>query len=201
MTTIRRWAAALAALALTALTVAATPATARGPADVDGAGIRPAEGEPQNWMAVGRSYAETHDSPLTGINAANVSRLGLAWYVDLNTYRGMEASPIVVDGVLYNITPWNIATAYDARTGKAIWTYDPKAPPAFGRKACCDIVSRGLSVWKGKVLIATLDGRLIALNARPGALVWSVATFAGEPPWPYTITGAPRVFDGKVLIG
>jgi quinohemoprotein ethanol dehydrogenase len=196
MTSIRQWAAALVALAM-----CAAPALARGPADVDGARIRAADAEPQNWMATGRSYAETHYSPLTGINAGNVGKLGLAWYADLNTYRGAEASPIEVDGTLYNIAPWNITTAYDARTGKPLWTYDPKVPPEYGRKACCDIVSRGLSVWKGKVLIATLDGRLIALDAKTGQPVWSVDTFAGETAWPYTITGAPRVFDGKVLIG
>jgi quinohemoprotein ethanol dehydrogenase len=198
MTGIGRWTTAMAVLALTAL---AAPALARGPADVDGARIRAADAEPQNWMAVGRSYDETHYSPLTGIRPSNVKQLGLAWSADLNTYRGAEASPIAVDGVLYNVTPWNVATAYDARTGQVLWTYDPKTPPEFGRKACCDIVSRGLSVWKGKVLIATLDGRLIAIDAKTGQLKWSVDTFAGEPPWPYTITGAPRVFDGKVLIG
>src|ERR1700753_4029938 len=130
---IGRWARALAALVPTALTVG--PPLARGPADVDGARIRAADSEPQNWMAVGRSYAETHYSPLTGIDASNVGRLGLAWYGDLNTYRGAEASPIEVDGVLYNIAPWNITTAYDAKTGKQLWTYDPQVPPAFGRKA------------------------------------------------------------------
>ncbi|MGZ6011887.1 MAG: outer membrane protein assembly factor BamB family protein, partial [Caulobacteraceae bacterium] len=197
---IRRWAAALVALALAVPAVAAQP-QARGPADVDGARIRAADREPQNWMAVGRSWDETHYSPLTGIKASNVARLGLAWSADMDTYRGAEASPIEVDGTLYNVTPWNVATAYDARTGNVLWTYDPKTLREFGRKACCDIVSRGLSVWKGKVLIATLDGRLIAIDAKSGQPVWSVDTFAGEPPWPYTITGAPRVFDGKVLIG
>ena len=198
MTGIRQWAAALVVVALTAL---AAPAMARGPADVDGARIRAADSEPQNWMAVGRSYDETHYSPLTGIKPSNIASLGLAWSADLNTYRGAEASPIEVDGVLYNVTPWNVATAYDARTGQVLWSYDPKTPPEFGRKACCDIVSRGLSVWKGKVLIATLDGRLIAIDAKTGQMKGSADTFAGEPPWPYTITGAPRVFDGKVLIG
>ena len=189
------------ALAVAALAALPALAAVHGPAAVDGARIRAADREPQNWMAVGRDYDEQRFSPLTGINGSNVSRLGLAWYADLNTYRGVEASPIEVDGVLYNTSAWNLTTAYDARTGKVLWSYDPKVPPEFGRKACCDIVSRGLSVWKGKVLIATLDGRLIALDARSGQPVWSVDTFAGEPPWPYTITGAPRVFDGKVLIG
>ncbi len=198
MTGIRGWAAAMAALAMAVLPAMAAT---RGPADVDGARIRAADHEPQNWMAVGRDYDGQRFSPLRGIDRANVGRLGLAWFADLDTYRGVEASPLEVDGVLYNTSAWNITTAYDAATGKVLWTYDPKVPPAYGRKACCDIVSRGLSVWKGKVIIATLDGRLIALDARSGQPVWSVDTFAGEPPWPYTITGAPRVFDGKVLIG
>ena len=198
MTGFRYWAAALAAVAIAALPAfAAGP----GPAAVDGARIRAADREPQNWMAVGRDYGEAHFSPLTGIGAGDVGGLGLAWWSDLDTYRGVEASPIEVDGVLYNTSAWNITTAYDARTGKVLWRYDPKVPPQFGRKACCDIVSRGLSLWKGKVIIATLDGRLMALDARTGAPVWSVNTFEGEAPWPYTITGAPRVFDGKVLIG
>jgi quinohemoprotein ethanol dehydrogenase len=197
MSGFRFWVAALAAAIL------AVPALAahRGPADVDGARIRAAGREPQNWMAIGGDWRERHFSRLKGIGHRNVGRLGLAWYADLNTYRGVESSPIEVDGVLYNIAPWNITTAYDARTGKLLWTYDPKVPPEFGRKACCDIVSRGLSVWKGRVYIATLDGRLIALDARTGQPDWSVDTFKGEAPWPYTITGAPRVFDGKVLIG
>ena len=197
MSRIRVWAAALAAAAMALPALAAL----KGPADVDGARIRAADREPQNWMAIGRDYKEQHFSPLKGIDHANLGRLGLAWYADLDTYRGVESSPIEVDGVLYNIAPWNITTAYDAKTGKVLWTYDPKVPPEFGRKACCDIVSRGLSVWKGKVYIASLDGRLIALDARTGQPVWTVDTFKGEAPWPYTITGAPRVFDGKVLIG
>ena len=192
------WARALIVLACLALPAAAW---SRPPADVDGARIKAADSEPGEWMSVGRTYDEQRFSPLKQINTGNVRGLGLAWSADLDTYRGVEASPIEVDGVLYNISAWNITTAYDARTGKVLWTYDPKVPPEFGRKACCDIVSRGLSVWKGKVVIATLDGRLIALDARNGQPVWTVNTFEGEPPWPYTITGAPRVFDGKVLVG
>ena len=198
-----RWLGAVvgAALAAWPALAAAPPASSALPAQVDGARLRAADAEPGNWMSVGRTWDEQRFSPLRGIDTANVGRLGLAWYADLDTYRGVEGTPLVVDGVLYNTTPWNITSAYDAATGKRLWTYDPKVPPQFGRKACCDIVSRGLAAWKGKILIATLDGRLIALDARTGEPVWSVDTFAGEPPWSYTITGAPRVFDGKVLIG
>ena len=89
------------------------------------------------------------------------SQLGIAWYDELDTYRGVEATPIYADGVLYNILPWNITIAYDARTGSRLWTYDPKVPREYGRYACCEPVARGLALWKRKIIIATLDGRLI----------------------------------------
>jgi quinohemoprotein ethanol dehydrogenase len=171
------------------------------PANVDGARIRAADKEPGQWMSWGRTYDEQRFSPLGQINQANVGQLGLAWFSELDTFRGVEGTPLAIDGVLYNTSAWNITTAYDGATGKVLWRYDPKVPPQFGRLACCDIVSRGLAAWKGRIIIATLDGRLIALDAKTGQPAWSVNTFEGEPPWPYTVTGAPRVFDGKVLIG
>ena len=176
-------------------------ATAAGPspARVNQARLVAADRSPGEWMAPGRTYDEQRYSPLDAINDGNVSRLGLAWYADLPVDRGVEASPIVVDGVLYNIEPWNVTTAYDAKTGRQLWRFDPQVDREKGRLACCDIVSRGLAAWKGKIIIATLDGRLIAIDAATGKPVWSVDTL--EPVWPYTITGAPRVFDGKVLIG
>ncbi len=152
-------------------------------------------------MTVGRTYGEQNFSPLKKINDRNVGKLGLAWYADIDTDRGVEAAPLEVDGVLYNIAPWNITTAYDAKTGRELWTYDPKVQEQTGRLACCDIVSRGVAVWNGKVYVAALDGRLIALDARDGKPVWSVQTLQGTGNQHYTVTGAPRVFDGKVLIG
>lgn len=168
-------------------------------AEVDNARLRNAANEPGQWMSFGRTYDEQRFSTLTQINTKTVKKLGLAWYADLNTFRGVEATPLFIDGVLYNISAWNVTTAYNAATGQVLWTYDPKVAPETGRKACCDIVSRGLAAWKGKIIIATLDGRLIALDALTGQEVWTVDTFEGD--WPYTITGAPRVFDGKVVIG
>ncbi len=169
------------------------------PANVDQRRMLSADREAGNWMSVGRTFDEQRFSPLTQINEGNVSQLGLAWYVDLPVDRGVEASPLVIDGVLYNIEPWNVTTAYDAATGKQLWRYDPQVNRDFGRLACCDIVSRGVAAWKGRIYLATLDGRLIAVDAKNGKPVWSVNTF--EPVWPYTITGAPRVYDGKVIIG
>jgi quinohemoprotein ethanol dehydrogenase len=156
----------------------------------------PAAGE---WPSDGRDYTAQRFSPLTQIDQANVAQLGLAWYDELDTYRGVEATPIYADGVLYNTLPFNITIAYDARTGKRLWTYDPEVPRENARYACCEPVSRGLAMWHDKIIIATLDGRLIALNKTTGEPVWTTRVF--ERDFPYSITGAPRVFDGKVVVG
>jgi quinohemoprotein ethanol dehydrogenase len=160
-----------------------------------------AAGQPPSvdWAMVGHTLDEQHFSPLTQINAANVGKLGLAWYADIDTERGMEGTPLEIGGVLYNVQPWNIVTAYDATNGKVLWKFDPQVPTKYGRLACCDIVSRGLAAYQGKIYVATLDGRLIALDAKSGKPVWSVLTVDNSKN--YTITGAPRVYAGKVLIG
>jgi quinohemoprotein ethanol dehydrogenase len=155
--------------------------------------------EGAEWPVVGRTHQEQNYSPLDQINVSNVSRLGLAWYQDLDTNRGVEAAPLFVNGVLYNTSAWNVTSAYDARTGRQLWQYDPKVPRQFARWTCCDVVSRGLALSNGKVVIATLDGRLIALDARNGTPLWETQTLDHEGP--YSVTGAPRVFNGKVVIG
>jgi quinohemoprotein ethanol dehydrogenase len=169
------------------------------PADVDAARLLNADSEPGQWMMDGRNYTAQRYSPLKQINEQNVSQLGLAWFAELDTFRGVEATPLVVDGVLYNTSAWNITYAYEATTGRLLWTYDPKVPREWGRYACCEPVARGLSAWKGKIIIGTLDGRLIALDAKTGTPIWTTQTF--DKTWPYSITGAPRVFDGKVVVG
>ena len=152
-----------------------------------------------NWLTTGRTYQDQRFSPLTQINDRSVDRLGLAWHHDFDTNRGQEATPVVVDGVLYTTTAWSKVYAFDARDGKLLWSYDPKVDKARGFLACCDVVNRGVAVWKGKVYAAALDGRLTALDARTGAVAWSVVTV--DQAKPYTITGAPRVIGDKVLIG
>ena len=153
----------------------------------------------ENWLSHGRTYDEQRFSPLKGIDASNVGKLGLAWALDLDTHRGQEATPLVVDGVMYSSSAWSKVQAIDATTGKLLWQYDPKVPGEAGTKACCDVVNRGVAVWKGRVYVGTLDGRLVALDAATGHEVWSVVTI--DPTKKYTITGAPRVVKGKVLIG
>ena len=168
-------------------------------AAVDDARLLNADGDANNWLSHGRTYGEQRYSPLTQITAANVGNLQLAWYFDLDTSRGQEATPIVVDGVMYTTSAWSKVYALDAATGKLLWAYDPQVPGETAIKACCDVVNRGVAVYRGRVYVGTLDGRLIALDAGSGKPVWSVATT--DPNGSYTITGAPRVVKGKIIIG
>jgi len=164
-----------------------------------GARIVTAAGGSDDWLTHGRDYAETRHAPLRRIDMHNVQRLGLAWYADFDTGRGQEATPLVVDGVVYTSSSWSNVYAFDARSGRRLWKYAANVPGATAAKACCDVVNRGVAFWDGRVYVGTLDGRLVALDARTGVEVWSVQTT--DPRRPYTITGAPRVVKGKVLIG
>ena len=157
------------------------------------------DSEAQNWLSHGRGYDETRHSPLKQIGVDNVSKLKLVWFQDLDTNRGQEATPIIVDGLMFTTSAWSHVQAFDAASGRPLWTFDPKVPGATGIKACCDVVNRGVAVWEGKVYVGALDGRLIALDAKTGKELWSTLTV--DPTKPYTITGAPRVVKGKVLIG
>ena len=158
-----------------------------------------ADREPGDWLSHGRTYNEQRFSPLRTINDRNIAQLGLAWSYGLDTRRGQEATPLVVDGVMYFTTAWSKVISLDAASGARRWEYDPKVPPEWAVNACCDVVNRGAAAWNGKVFVGTLDGRLIALDATTGKLVWETLTI--DPTLRYTITGAPRVVKGKVIIG
>ena len=166
---------------------------------VNGQRIIEADSEPENWLSHGRTYSEQRYSPLSDINRSNIENLGLAWVYKTGTKRGLEATPIVINGVIYTTGSWSKVYAVDARTGEEIWTFDPEVPGEAGRNACCDVVNRGLAIWQGKLYLGTIDGRLIALDARDGRQLWQVITV--DQSKPYTITGAPRVVKGKVIIG
>ncbi len=152
-----------------------------------------------SWLTYNRSYDGQRYSPAAQINQSNVAQLGLAWFADLDTQRGQEATPLLIDGNIYISTAWSKVKAYDGATGKPLWDYDPEVPGATAVKACCDVVNRGLAAWGDKLYVGTLDGRLIALNRATGKVTWSVATV--DQSQPYTITGAPLVVKGKVIIG
>ncbi len=176
----------------------AQPATT-GPAWVDANRIGNADAEPQNWLAHGRTWSEQRYSPLADINESNIGDLGLTWYFDLDTARGQQASPIVVDGVMYTTSAWSKVQVLDAATGQLKWQFDPEVSRAWDVKTCCGVQNRGAALWKGRVYVGTIDGRLIALDAETGDLAWEVQTT--NPNEPYSITGAPRVFGDKVVIG
>ncbi len=154
---------------------------------------------PDEWVSHGRSYDEQRHSPLRQITKDNVKDLGLAWSADLDTARGQEATPLMMDGKLYVTTAWSKVKSYDAATGKLLWEFDPQVPGEVGVKACCDVVNRGVAAWGDRLFLGTLDGRLIALDRNSGKQIWSVVTV--DQTKPYTITGAPRVIDGRVIIG
>ena len=159
-----------------------------------------ADSEPHNWLAHGRDYNEQRFSPLKKINKENISQLELEWSFDMDTTRGLEATPIVDNGVMFVTNAWSTVHAIDAKTGKELWFYDPNVPRIWSKKACCDVVNRGVAVWKGFVFSATLDGRLLKLDAKTGKLIWEINTITNRE-LDYTITGAPRIANDKIFIG
>lgn len=171
-----------------------------GPAQVDGPRIIAADREPGNWMSHGRTYDEQRYSPLDRVNADNIGQLGMAWTTKLDIDSGTEATPLVVDGVMYTTGAFSIVYAINAATGELLWKYDPKVPAENLGQGCCGPVNRGVAVWQGKVYVGSFDGRLIALDAGTGQPVWSVDTLIDRSK-SYSITGAPRIVKGKVLIG
>jgi PQQ-dependent dehydrogenase (methanol/ethanol family) len=190
---------ALGALYVCFLFAPSASAVGAAPAAITKDRLLNAERESGQWLSVGRTYDEQRFSPLSQINTSNVARLGLAWFADFDTNRGQEATPLEIDGVLYVSTAWSKVKAYDARSGRLLWAYDPKVPGEFAGRGCCDVVNRGLAAWNGRIYVASYDGRLIALDASTGAVVWEVLTLDHDKP--VTITGAPRVLAGKVVIG
>lgn len=153
-----------------------------------------------DWPLHGRDNFEQRFSPLDAINKNNIERLGLAWEHNMASMRGLEATPIVVDGVMYVTSTWSRVSALNAKTGELLWAYDPEVPRSWAGRVCCDVVNRGVAVAEGKAVFGTLDGRLIALDAKSGALLWTVDTLPDREQW-YSITGAPRIVGKRVFIG
>ncbi|MBO9575700.1 MAG: PQQ-dependent dehydrogenase, methanol/ethanol family [Sphingobium sp.] len=166
---------------------------------IDQARLDAADEDDDNWLSYGHGYSEQRYSRLDQVNDGNVKNLTLAWSATLDTSRGQEATPIVVDGIMYTSTAWSKVMALDAATGKTLWQFDPANEGSKAAHACCDVVNRGVAVWKGRVFVGTIDGRLIALDAKTGAKLWDVITVDQKKP--YTITMAPRVARDKIFIG
>ena len=168
--------------------------------NIDTQRIINADKEPHNWLAHGRDYYEQRYSPLDQINTKTIKDLELEWSLDMGTTRGLEATPIVDNGIMFVSSTWSVVHAVDAKTGEELWVYDPNVPRSWARKVCCDVVNRGVAVWKGKVFFGTIDGRLISLDSKTGKVIWEINTLIDKEK-DYTITGAPRIANGKVFIG
>jgi quinohemoprotein ethanol dehydrogenase len=188
-------------LALAGLLFATGSASGQQARRIDDAALRNAGKTGEEWLTYGLTPGETRFSPLKQIDAGNVSRLGLAWSADVGVGGGtQEATPLFWNGTLYGITNWSIVFAVDARTGKERWRWDPEVNQAAVRpKICCGVVNRGIAIYQGKIIAPVIDGRLEALDAETGKPVWEARVAYTQDN--YTITMAPRIAKGKVIIG
>ncbi len=168
---------------------------------VDDAVLKNASKSGDEWLTYGQNPGETRYSPLKQIDVTNVSRVGLAWSYDVGPGGGsQEGTPLFWNGTIYGITNWSVVFALDARTGKQRWRWDPEVNQAAVRpKVCCGIVNRGIAVYQGKIIAPVIDGRLEALDAESGKVLWEARV--AFPQDNYTITMAPRIAKGKVIIG
>lgn len=158
------------------------------------------DGRTEDWLSYGRTHSEQRYSPLEEINRETLGDLGVAWYMDLPNDVGLVSTPLVVDGMMYFTGTINVIRAVDATTGALIWQYDPDVAGHIGtRRQVGWIHNRGISFYKGRIFTATWDGRLLALDAKSGTLMWSTRTFEANKPM--YITGAPKAFKNKVLVG
>src|SRR5689334_5561462 len=176
-------------------------ARAQQPRRIDDAALRNSGKTGDEWLSYGLTPGETRFSPLKQIDAANIGRLGLSWSYEIGPGGGnQEATPLMWNGTLYSITNWSIVFAVDARTGKEKWRWDPEVNRAAVQpKICCGIVNRGVAIYGGNVIAPVIDGRLIALDAETGKPAWEARiAYTGDN---YTITMAPRIAKGKVIIG
>ena len=164
-------------------------------AAVDTQRIMNAAEEPEMWLTYGGSYDETRHSSLASINGDTVQNLGVDWVYTMDKPRGAEATPIVVDGVMYVTGSWSVVYAVDARTGEELWTYDPKVSGEDAVKGCCDVVNRGVAVHNGKVFVGVFDGRLEALDASTGEVLWSNVTVDQSKPYTCLLYTSPSPRD------
>jgi PQQ-dependent dehydrogenase (methanol/ethanol family) len=164
-----------------------------------------AEKEPAQWMTYGGTYSEQRFSPLKKIDSGNVGSLGLRWYADYETNQNQHGSPLYIDGVIYVSTARNVVHAFDAKTGRQLWKYNPMIQGPRLRSNL-GLVNRGIAAWNGKIIMGTLDARLVAIDAKTGKAVWDVDTVPaslglGDMADKYSITMAPRVAKGLAFIG
>ena len=184
---------------LVALAVVAAGAAAVAPvqAQVTADRVRRASDEPQNWLTYSGTYASQRHSLLRQIDPGNVKNLELKWVLPNQVFGAWQATPLVVDGVLYVTQRPNDVLAVDAKTGRVFWQYRyPVSPEA---RVCCGSNNRGLAMLGSTLFMGTLDGRLVAIDAGGGRPLWNVPV--GDPRLGYSITMAPLAVKDKILVG
>ncbi len=167
------------------------------PAQITADRLLKAGQEPQNWLTYSGSYAGQRHSALTQITPQNVRDLELKWVFQARSFEKFEATPLVVDGVLYTVQAPNDAVAMDAATGRVFWTFN--YTPSKASRPCCGRVNRGLAVAGDLLFMGTIDAHLIALDARSGKSVWNTTVARAESG--YALTHAPLVIKDKVIVG
>jgi len=165
--------------------------------DITDEALTNADAQQGNWLSYGRNYKEDRYSTLNQITKENVKDLGLAWSEEIGTKRGLQATPLVVDGIMYFSGPFNKVWAYDVRTGEEIWQFIHDYNTDANLDLCCGFSNRGLAIYKGNLFMGTLDGKLLSIDATTGKKNWEVLTIPADAN--YSITGAPRVVKGKVI--
>ncbi|WP_419943343.1 PQQ-dependent dehydrogenase, methanol/ethanol family [Candidatus Palauibacter sp.] len=194
-----------ALLASFALVGCETAPAGSSPGDVDRPRLLATDTVAAEWLTSGRDFGETRYSPLGRIHVMNAAAVGLAWEYEWRSHVGsvhwgLEATPVVVDGVMYAPGSWGSVAALDATTGETVWRYDPDVDPSYSRKGCCGPINRGLEVWEGRVFVGTFDGYLVALDAATGEEIWRVDTFLDRS-LSYTSTGSPQIAGDVVVLG
>ncbi len=184
---------------LTLFTVPAVAAAQAEPIYVTDEMLLNAEKDPHNWFFYGRDYASTRFSPLAQINTSNVKKLVPKWVFQFGVLDGQNSQAMANNGVLYVTSSWNRLFALDGRTGKVLWRYYHPLPEDITRYLCCDVLNRGVALYRDKVYMATLDEHLVALDAKTGKVIWDVKfeDYTGG----YTTTVAPLPLRGKIIVG
>ena len=159
--------------------------------------LRQAEQEPHNWLTYSGNYSSNRHSELVQISPANARNLEQKWVYQTQTFGPWQATPLVVDGIMYVTQRPNDVVALDARTGRAFWIYRYPTPP--GQKACCGSNNRGVAILGDTLFLATLDAHLVAIDATTGGELWNVEVADMEAA--YALTLAPLAVKDKVIVG
>jgi len=158
-----------------------------------------ADKDASNWLLYGRDYQTTRYSPLAGVNKGNIKNLKAAWNLSFGVLDGQDSQAVVVNGTVYVSSSYNKVWSVDGATGKVNWKYERELPGDVFPKLCCDVVNRGVAVYKNKVYLATLDAHIVALDNTTGKVVWDKKI--GDYTYAETFTIMPMALRNKIIFG